>query len=260
MKIIKDKTGQFNHRLWFEGDEIEGIAERHRQDSRRLATEVDSPALQVDKFIEIYLPGALNTEIVFDSYADLQSVEGPDVLGATYFRSDCLKIEIDRKVTEEADRLDQWGRYNATGTHEAGHCILHRVLFQCDPNQQVLFRPQTVNKISCLRRTIEDRYSGDWWEFQANQMMANLLMPRELFLAHFERERNAYGVRNNWELVKDKHLFDAVVGYLARAFQASKEAVKYRLGELNQIPNPEQEDLLKDSGFVSLGDILSGKA
>jgi len=259
VKIIKDKTGHFGRGLWYEEGEIEGIAERHRQDCLRLANEPDSPALDVDKFVEIYLPRALNTEIILDPYMDLQSVEGPDVLGATHFDPDCLKIQIDRRVTEEAERSDQWGRYNATATHEAGHCILHPMIFQCDPNQQVLFRPNTLNKISCLKRTIEDRYSGEWWEYQANQMMANLLMPKKLFLAYFEMERNAYGVQSNGELVQDEHLFGAVVGYLARTFQVSKQAVKYRLGELNQIPHPEQEDMLKDNGFVSFGDILSGK-
>lgn len=259
MKIIKDKTGHFSRGLWYEEGEIEGIAERHRQDCLRLANEPDSPALDVDKFVEIYLPRALNTEIILDPYADLQSVEGPDVLGVTCFDPDCLKIEIDRRVTEEAERSDQWGRYNATATHEAGHCILHPMIFQCDPNQQVLFRPNTLNKISCLKRTIEGRYSGEWWEYQANQMMANLLMPKKLFLAHFEMERNAYGIRDNRELVNDDHLSDAVVGYLARAFQVSKQAVKIRLAKLGQIPNPAQQDLLGNSGFLSIVDVLSGR-
>lgn len=259
MKIIKDGTGRFSCRVWYDEGEIEGIAERHRQDCSGAINEPDSPALEVDKFIEIYLPEALSIEVIFDPYADLQAAEGPEVLGAIYFKPDCLKIEIDRRVTEEADRLDQWGRYNSTATHEAGHGILHRLVFQNNPNQQVLFSPEKSNKISCLKRTIEGRYSGEWWEYQANQMMANLLMPRRLFLAHFEMERNAYGIRSNGELVKDEHLFDAVVGYLARTFQTSKQAVRYRLCELNQVPNPEQEDLLADSGFVSLGNILSGK-
>jgi hypothetical protein len=74
VKIIKDKTGHFGRGLWYEEGEIEGIAERHRQDCLRLANEPDSPALDVDKFVEIYLPRALNTEIILDPYTDLQSV------------------------------------------------------------------------------------------------------------------------------------------------------------------------------------------
>ena len=258
MKIIRDKTGTFPRRLWFEDGEIEGIAERHRQDSLRLIGGTDSPALQVDKFIEIYLPKALEKDITLDPYADLQSKEGPEVLGATYFCDDHLEVKIDQRVTKEAERTGQWGRYNATATHEGGHCIGHAVLFQRDPNQQTLFRSDGPGKISCLQRTIEGYYTGEWWEYQANQIMANLLMPRELFLEHFVRERNAFGIRDNTELPKRRRLFDALVTYLARVFQVSKQAVKIRLRELKQIPNLRQEQFFKSTGFVRIGDANIG--
>jgi hypothetical protein len=253
VKIIKDKTHTYPRRLWFEDGEIEKIAEKHRRDSASEAGKTDGPALDMDKFIEIYLPKALNTEVVLDPYADLRNSEGPEVLGATHFHPDHLEIKIERTLTEEAERTDQWGRYNATGAHEGGHCILHRIIFERDPNQQTLFREPEKNKISCLKRTIEGMYTGEWWEFQANQLMANLLMPRELFLAHFEMERNAYGIRDNRDLVKDQHLFKAVVGYLARVFQVSKLAVKIRLREFGQLPSRQQESFLDDRGLVNKG-------
>lgn len=84
-------------------------------------------------------------------------------------------------------------------------------------------------------------------------------MPKELFLAHFERERNAYGIRDNGELVRDEYLFNAVVEYLANTFHVSKQAVKIRLYELKQIPNPQQEEFFRDSGFVSIGDVFMGR-
>lgn len=258
MKIIKDKTGTFPRRLWFDDGEIEEIAVRHRQDSIRMIGRIDDPALEVDKFIEVYLPKALKTDIVLDPYADLQRTEGPEVLGASYF-ADRLEVKVDKSVTEEAERVNQWGRYNATVMHEAGHCILHSVIFQRDPNQQALFHFAGTKKISCLQRTIEGSYTGEWWEYQANQMMANLLMPRELFLAYFEMERNAYGIKDNGELMKKRHLFDAVVGYLARTFQVSRQAVTIRLHELKQISNPRQEEFFQGSGFLGIGDVLMGR-
>jgi hypothetical protein len=241
--------------LWFEEGEIEGIAEKHRQDLRRSIGETDTLALPVDKFIEIYLPKALGSEIVLDPYADLRSTEGPNVLGSTDFHDDHLEVKIDQRVTKEAERTGQWGRYNATGAHEGGHCMLHLVIFQDDPNQESLFKSEKARKISCLQRTIEGEYTGEWWEYQANQIMANLLMPRELFLEHFVRERNAFGIRDNGELLKRRGLFDALVTYLARVFQVSKQAVKIRLRELRQTPNLRQEHFFGNDSLVRIGEV-----
>jgi hypothetical protein len=33
VKIIKDKTGHYPRRLWFEDGELEGVAEEHREDA-----------------------------------------------------------------------------------------------------------------------------------------------------------------------------------------------------------------------------------
>lgn len=255
MKIIRDKTGTFPRRLWFEDGEIEGIAGKHREGCIALAGEADRLALPVDKFTEIYLPAALKKEIVLDPYADLAKTEGPGVLGATYFYDDHLAVKVDRRVTEEAEGINQWGRYNATVIHEAGHCLLHPVIFQEDPNQQVLFHSTPTKKISCLKRTIEGCYTGEWWEFQANKMMANLLMPREPFLAHFEMERNAYGIKDNGELAKSEGILKSVVGYLASTFRVSKQAARIRLHELRQISDPRQGEFLQTDGFVSVSEI-----
>lgn len=254
MRIIKDKTGRYPRRLWFEDGELEGVAERHRQGSLSRIGRSGDLALQVDKFIELYLPAVLKKEIVLDPYADLIRTEGPGVLGATYFYEDHLEVKIHRDLTEEAERTGQWGRYNSTATHEGGHCILHPVIFEDDPNQQSLFKSERARKISCLQRTIEGEYTGEWWEFQANKVMANLLMPRDLFLQHFIRERNAYSIVDNVGLVRNSHLFDAVVGYLARTFEASKQAVRIRLKELSQVPDWQQERFFKDAGFVRIRD------
>jgi len=259
VKIIKDKTETYPCRLWFEDGEIEEKTEIYRLGYSNLVEKLETPALPVDKFIEIYLPKILGTEVSFDPGADLQRSEGERVLGATYFYDDHLEVKIDRRVTEEAEKTDEWGRYNATGAHEGGHCTLHSILFHRDPNQQEFIHRIVTKKISCLQRTIENYYTGEWWEYQANQFMANLLMPKELFLAYFERERNAYGIRDNRQLAKNQHLVNAVVGYLARIFQVSKQAVKIRLQELKQIPNPQQEELWQGSGFVGIGDRLMGR-
>jgi hypothetical protein len=242
VKLIKDKTGRFHRRLWFEDGEIELLSAKHLEEYLRTNKKATNEDQTVDEFIEIYLPKAVKKNIVFDPYADLVRSEGSDVLGATYFCKDCVEVKIERTLTIEAERLDQWGRYNATVIHEAGHCIIHSVLFESDPRQQVLFSGAGPKKITCLQRNIEGYRTGEWWEFQANQFMANFLMPKEFFLNTFFIERNAYGIRDNKDLVKDEHLFKAVVGYLSRVFHVSKQAVKIRLYELKQVSSVQQEE------------------
>jgi len=245
LKIIKDNTNTFPRRIWFEDGEIEALADKHRRDFFHLMGDTDSLILQVDKFIEIYLPGALHTEITFDPFADFHDAGEPDTLGSTDFHEDRLEVKIERLITQGAERSSWWGRYNTTVIHEAAHCILHPILFQHDPYQQTLFPPVASKKISCLERTIDGYYAGEWWEYQANQFMANILMPRQLFLSHFQEERDSWCVMNNHDLIKDYQYFSYVLWQLTRVFGVSKQAAKLRLFELKQIPSLQQEKLFE---------------
>jgi hypothetical protein len=252
LKIIRDNTNTFPRRIWFEDREIEAIAEKHRHDFIHLMGKANDPAILVDKFIEIYLPRVLGCEIVFDPFANFYDAGEPDVLGETDFRVNRLVVRIERLITQGAERSSNWARYNTTVMHEAGHCILHRVLFHNDPNQEDLFSRPTMNKISCLQRTLDGYYTGEWWEFQANQFMANLLMPRELFLERFIKQRNAWHIHDNECLVRDYYELDDLSRVLAEVFGVSKQAAKLRLFELKQIPSPQQEKLF-EMGSLNFG-------
>jgi hypothetical protein len=245
LKIIKDNTNTFPHRIWFEDGEIEALADKHRRGFFHLMGDTGSLTLQVDKFIEIYLPGALHTEITFDPFADFHDAGEPDTLGSTDFHADHLEVKIERLITQGAERSSWWGRYNTTVIHEAAHCILHPILFQHDPNQQSLFPPASSKKISCLQRTIDGYYTGEWWEYQANQFMANLLMPRELFLERFIKQRNAWHIHDNECLAGDHYELEDLARVVARVFGVSKQAAKLRLFELKQISNLQQEKLFE---------------
>lgn len=258
MKLIKDETRTYPFRLWFDEQEIENIAQRCRQGFIKSVGKSDPTTIEVDKFIENYLPGALGKEIVFDPYADLMRTEGPKVLGATYFYDDHLEVKVERLVTQGAERSCQWGRYNAIVIHESVHCTIHPILFEGIPNQAEFFERPVSKKISCLQRTIENYYTGEWWEYQANQIMANILMPRELFLCHFQKERDSWCVMSNHDLIKNYHYFDYVLHEVARIFGVSKQAVRIRLQELKQIPNLSQEEPTRENGFVQVVDMFDG--
>lgn len=258
MKQISDKTGTFPFRPWYEDGEIEELMESHLSQYSKIFGETCAPHTPIEKFAEFYLPEALGIEVDFDNYADVEKVEGPGVMGVTYFYPDHLDIKIDRKLTEKAEDEKYEGRYNITVAHEATHGLIHSQLFVRNKNQFTLFREPKLQKIKCLYRDIDSptNYDGRWWEFQANQGMSALKMPRKSFLKHFEVERNAYGKYDNYSLLEDAHLFKAIVGYLARTFKVSKKAAEVRLSQLGQVPNLSQGHLYVRKGFERVNSIL----
>ena len=74
-------------------------------------------------------------------------------------------------------------------THEFDQMMdNHSALFIEDIETMSLFpEDEAIEKeeILCREGSVEDydkrRYRGEWWEYQANQCMAALLLPRELF-------------------------------------------------------------------------------
>jgi Zn-dependent peptidase ImmA (M78 family) len=75
--------------------------------------------------------------------------------------------------------------------HEVGHCLLHSHLFAMSAGTQSLFGPDSDvvgSKVLCRdevggRSTVNHgRYDGRWWEFQANQVMGAILLPKRLVL------------------------------------------------------------------------------
>jgi hypothetical protein len=76
-------------------------------------------------------------------------------------------------------------RINTTLAHEAGHCLLHGHLFAMEASPITLFGADAVanstgSKILCRDGQRVGFYDGKWWEYQANQAIGALLLPRKL--------------------------------------------------------------------------------
>jgi hypothetical protein len=73
-------------------------------------------------------------------------------------------------------------RVRSTVAHEAGHGLLHGSLFIDSPDLGASQR-----RILCRSEDIlgeaQRSYGGRWWEFQANQAIGSLLLPRPLMNA-----------------------------------------------------------------------------
>jgi hypothetical protein len=235
------KTGE--ERLWFVEDEIETIVEGELAKAGLLPT-LDSPVVNVERFVESHL------KVQFDPYASLPA----DVLGQTDFRiGDRPLVMINADLTgaaldDEDSPLGIQGRWRATVAHEGCHVILHRCLFNLSASQGSLFElgdaaeepPSRLQR--CLKRDVAySRVASDWREVQANQGMAAMLMPKPVFVAACRAEFSRLEVER---IDQRTPLADTLARRMAELFQVSRQAAAIRLGTLNVLSVPGQQELL----------------
>lgn len=174
---------------------------------------MESPPVPYEDIIERYLDLTLD-------FPDLREQLGyPDVLGAMYAAEH--RIAIDKSLVDDP-------RFPFTCAHEIGHWVLHRHLFEIDPNQLLLF---DVSGPSIVCR---DGHKKDRIELQANKFAASLLMPRGVFSDCFENLRERCGLcpdRSGWNIY-DEGEYSWVVAELASLFGSSKESTRIRIKDL----------------------------
>ena len=225
-------------RIWYEPEEIEEIFQAELRRSR-LAPPVESPTVDVERFIESHL------KVSVDQYAELPQ----EVLGLTRFdQGRPPKISINATLTEavEADpsNLGLSGRWRATLAHEAAHVVLHRHLF--DPQMAGLSKPlmpSTASNSALFRCAASDispvsesdlqRRKGqtDWREVQANRGMAALLMPASLFRRVVLRTQAEVSISGSTTTF-DK---EALVAQIAAKCGVSRQAASIRIDTLGLV-------------------------
>ena len=224
-------------RIWYEPEEIEGIAEEELRRAGLTPTLTD-PVTNLEHLIEIHLKAKL------DQYADLPE----DVLGITHFQSSKrINVSISRVLTERAEqslpRPGVVGRWRATMAHEASHVILHRFLFDSVlagtiANRSNENKPEYSRLMRCLQENVvpeksenwdRTRRAKDWREVQANMGMAALLMPRRLFgrIAHQQIDELMLS-----EINKGSPSAISLCSAVSEIFQVSKQAASIRLESL----------------------------
>ena len=237
MRRFRDHDGE---QVWFDEGEIETLMEEELYNANMMCS-ADLPAVELDRFIEGHLKASL------DSYAEMDARE----LGYTeFFEKKPPKIAINKRLTGSALDEDETppgilGRYRATLAHEAAHVLLHRRLFDALAGNLSLFGEedarQRLGRVQkCFKRNVLFGRVSDRREFQANQGMAALLMPRPVFLsvAHREIDRTMPG-RENVPAGQEGQVVEA----LSRLFQVSKRAAKIRLETLGLVVAPGQGHL-----------------
>lgn len=178
-------------------------------------------------------------------YLEADFVDLPEgLLGRTLFHGDGrAQIEVSRALADaaETDRLAR-RRLRTTLAHECGHVACHVQLFLGDTETLGLFPPSQAPAkpaILCRESSVDTQYNGEWWEFQANQCMAALLLPKRLFIRELETTLAACRSPSFVEAIKQGQ-DETILRALADTFDVSWQSVLLRLQELGFAPKKEQ--------------------
>jgi hypothetical protein len=175
VRKVPTPSGPFPFQLYFE--DLGEIDEICLEALRRQSLLPARPApIRIERFVEKEFKTALR-------YEDL----GPDNLGCTIFNSSgAVEAILVSRDLEEQNTTPARRRVRSTVAHEAGHGLLHGSLFIDSPDlgenqRRILCRSEDI-----LGET-QRSYRGRWWEFQANQAIGSLLLPRLLMNAFLDQ-------------------------------------------------------------------------
>ena len=221
MRWIKDNTGRFAERPYYEREELESMSEELitgflRETHGRASFPVSTEDLTI--LVE-------NHTSDLDQYADLAH-EGLDVEGVTLFfkdRAPAVKI---------AEHLANPGghehRLRTTLTHEFAHVKLHGFLWQF--NQLSLFPEQNTGLgPRCQRVGILGTTQTDWMEWQAGYVSGALLMPftsLNKLVGTAVGEWRAFG-----SVAMTSEEGQQLIRLVATEFEVSQEAARVRLAQ-----------------------------
>ena len=173
MKTIRTTQGPFADRPHFTTAEIDRTCSDELRKAGLLPTTPEP--IRIDRFIK----KRFNVDY---EYADTL----PGVLGFTEFgRNGVVRIVVSRALGENDSEAAR-RRERTTLAHEAGHGLLHTHLFALATPSAPLFGAANCSKNQVLCRDIlleqgsTTRAKPVWSEYQANQAIGGLLLPRGL--------------------------------------------------------------------------------
>ena len=225
MKTYRSTKGPFQERPFFSQSEIEDLCQ---EELRKVGLFPGIPEpIRIERFVEKRFH-------VTPVYEELP----PGVLGFTRFTTKGVKeIVVSRALSDEGSKTAE-RRINTTLAHEAGHGLLHSHLFAVGAQPERLFGTEldpTAPKILCRDDTadISNRasYDGRWWEFQANQVIGALLLPRALVEAALDggvlKATGSFGLRQVMPQDRGRG-----VEVLSATFNVNPAVAKIRLEQL----------------------------
>ena len=223
MKWVRDRTGRFSERPYYQPGELDDECERLIIEFLRARHgNVEFPIITDDLTVLVEQAGA-----AFDPYADF-SADKRNVDGLTTFVPGCKPlVQIARRLSENP--RDE-NRMRTTISHQVGHVWFHGPLWRA---QQASGHPLIGgSKMThlCRRETIVDAPGSDWVEWQAGYVSGALLMPASYqwevirrFLAREPLFRDLFPMRI------DSRAGHRLIHEVMDVFAVSEEAAKIRL-------------------------------
>lgn len=241
MKTWRDEASPWGQRVHFEAHEFESMMDEllHRAGEDVF---VEGTGVNADQVL-------LRALALEADYVDL-----PDgVMGRTLFRGDGrAEIQVSRALADAAeDNQTARRRLRTTLGHETGHVACHQHLFVADTETIDLFalrdRDASRHAVLCREGAVgRMRYHGHWWEYQANQCMAALLLPRWLLGPRVDAVLRAHDLPSFAEAIRTG-VAGELIQELCDQFDVSQEAMFYRLQAFGHVPNVAQPELALES-------------
>lgn len=184
-------------------------------------------------------PEAINVEALiethFEARLDFGTELGGGVLGFTFFskKGKPEVVGISPSMDEETKVSER--RIRATLAHEAGHCMMHPILFMEEGGQTEISNSNIDSekrRILCKKTDINPggKYDGRWWEFQANCAIGGFLLPRSLVIqsvSSFTTESGLLGLATLEHPARE----DATM-HMAETFDVNPVVARIRLSSI----------------------------
>jgi hypothetical protein len=220
MKERRDLASPFGVTLWFEPGEIDDIC------SDALSARGCFPATPAAVEIETFIEKQFGCSV---EYLDL----GTTVLGFTQFSENgaVARMGASSSLFESGDPGAR--RARSTLAHEAGHGLLHAALFINPPRSDLfpegMYDPKR-RRIMCRPEDLATGYNGRWWEYQANQAIGGLLLPKKLVFQTLAPFLEKTGVLAQPSLVDGRR--ESAVREVSKVFEVNPAVARIRVGEL----------------------------
>lgn len=231
MKFIRDNTGRFKQRPWYELRELDQECEQVVNDFMNERFGGMRLPIPTDAFTKLIERDAAD----LDLYADLAK-EGSNVQGLTYFYPGKKpSVLVSKELSEEAW---QSHRLRTTLTHEYGHVRFHGCLYELQGVTENMFPEEAYqNSPKCKRETIVDASMTDWIEWQAGYICGALLMPIGLLKKLIAEFCQQYKIQPPLKL--NAAVTEQLKIRIVRAFNVSSDAAQIRLLKLGYFADPK---------------------
>ena len=183
----------------------------------------DSPQpIDIESFVEKH----------FETDLDFATELDKGVLGWTLFggKGEIMMVGVSPELSNDSSEMGN-RRCRATVAHEAGHCLMHPILFLEDTTQSLAENLDFKNnRILCRKDDFGRPYDGRWWEVQANKAIGEFLLPKSLVriaVSEFLVTRGVLGIET---LPADN--LDVACKHVADVFEVNLTPAKIRLEKL----------------------------